>query len=383
MAERQPSKLHVAGSNPVSRSTDFRGDDPGRCLADASARLRAALTRTVRFDPALAATAEALSAAYRSGAGANATGPTDVADAADVGDERGHVHDGPTAAAYAATRMPATFTAIGRALTEGARALPGFAPRTLLDAGAGTAAATWSAMAVWPGIDATTLVEREPAMADLGRRLAAAHPRMAAAMTWCVEPLEAVALAPADLVIAAYVLGEIRGADRVATIGKLWDATATALVLVEPGSRAGFARILAARVALIEAGASIVAPCPGNVPCPVREPEWCHFLARLDRSPLHRRAKRAERSWEDEPYSYVVAVRSESAPAGPPEPAARVVLGRPRRRPGAIELRVCADGTIERVVRSRRDGAAYRFAADLAWGDRVPPDVRGGPPNRA
>jgi len=100
---------------------------------------------------------------------------------------------------------------------------------------------------------------------------------------------------------------------------------------------------------------------------PVRDPAWCHFLARLDRSSLQRRAKGAERSWEDEPYSYVVASRA------PGRPAPRVVLGRPRHRPGRVELRVCTpDGLVTPIV-SRRHGAAWQAARDAEWGDRVDP----------
>jgi ribosomal protein RSM22 (predicted rRNA methylase) len=96
---------------------------------------------------------------------------------------------------------------------------------------------------------------------------------------------------------------------------------------------------------------------------------WCHFLARLDRSPLHRDAKAATRSWEDEPFSYVAVSRR------PGSPAPRVVLGRPRQRPGMIELRICVDGRIEQRILSRRDGPAWRTARDLAWGDPVPAEV--------
>jgi ribosomal protein RSM22 (predicted rRNA methylase) len=49
------------------------------------------------------------------------------------------------------------------------------------------------------------------------------------------------------------------------------------------------------------------------------------------------------------------------------------VLGRPRRRPGRVELRACLDHErlVEGVI-SRRDGASYGVAKDLAWGDPLP-----------
>jgi ribosomal protein RSM22 (predicted rRNA methylase) len=353
LAERQPSKLHVASSNLVSRSTPSTAS-AGPALSATAARLRSALERTIRVDARVAAASEALSEAYRSGTPAS---------------QAGHVRDPLTAAAYAAARMPATFAALGRALAEAARTAPAFAPVTLLDIGAGTGAATWAAGAIWPSLASLTLVDREPAMVELGRRLATRGGDPLTCATWRVADLATTDLSTADVVTAGYVLGELDEASAGGLVDRAWTATTGILAIIEPGSRAGFGRILAARDRLIRVGAAIIAPCPGNDACPVRDPEWCHFLARLDRSPLQRRAKGASRSWEDEPFSYVVASRV------PADPAPRVVLGRPRQRPGMVELRICVDGRIDQRTLSRRDGPAYRMARDLAWGDRVPDEV--------
>ncbi len=366
MAERQPSKLHVASSNLVSRSISSLADPssaPGpttserrAAIAARSLQLRQSLARTIRAEPALIADAAALSAAYRSGAA-----PTDP---------RGHLHDRATADAYAAARMPATFAACVAAMSATADLIPGFRPATLLDVGAGTGAASWAATSVWPSLDELTLVEREPTAIALGRRLAAAPSDGAmAGATWLEADATTGLSRQADLVIAAYVLGEMDDDAQADLVTRLWAAADGLLVLVEPGSRAGFGRIRAARTALIAAGGSVVAPCPGNDACPIVDPAWCHFLTRLDRSPLQRTSKRAARSWEDEPFSYVAVSRV------PAEAAPRVVLGRPRQRPGVVELRVCRDGRIETRTVSRRDGQAWRTARDLAWGDAVPPDV--------
>lgn len=322
--------------------------------------LRRALSRSVRPEPGLGATAEALSVGYR-------TTPSSP-------DPGGHVRGPRTAAAYAAARMPATFAASGRAMAEAAASLPTFAPRRLLDVGAGSGAAAWAAVRVWPSLDDLVLIDREPAVVDLGRRLAAAAGiRSMATAAWRTEALATSTFADADLVSAAYVLGELSDADRSSLVGRLWDATRGALVLVEPGSRAGYRRLMDARSELISAGGHIAAPCPGSRACPISGADWCHFLVRLERSELHRRVKAATRSWEDEPFAYIVVSRS------PAEAAARVVLGRPRSRPGMVEIRVCAaDGRIHREVVSRREGPRYRAARDVEWGDRVPDTVAAG-----
>jgi ribosomal protein RSM22 (predicted rRNA methylase) len=246
--------------------------------------------------------------------------------------------------------------------------LPGFSPASLLDLGAGPGATSWAATAVWPTIGSVVAVEGRRSALDLGRRLAEDRD-----WTWRLGDVSASRLGAADVVAAGYLLGELDEDERARLVGRAWTATLGVLVLVEPGSRDGFARILAARDRLIAGGARIVAPCPGEAACPIAASRttWCHFLARLDRSPLHRATKRAARSWEDEPFSYVVAAR----PSVVADPRPRVVLGRPRQRPGVVELRVCVDGRIETVVRSRRDGPVYRAARELEWGDAVDPVV--------
>lgn len=343
-------------SDPGPDAVDRRAAIDARSLA-----LRRALGRTVRSSAAVASRAAALSTGYRSGAPGSPSG--------------GYVHDRATAEAYAAARMPATFAAIARAMTATAERAGAFAPTTLLDVGAGTGAAAWAATAAFPSLRALTLVDREPATVELGRRLAHQPPAdpVLGAAEWRTAALDGSADLPrADLVTATYLLGEL-GDDAGATgVERLWAATNGILLLVEPGSRAGFERIRAARASLIAAGGHVVAPCPPDAPCPIAGAVWCHFLARLDRSPLQRGAKAATRSWEDEPFSYVAIARTPPVEAAP---APRVVLGRPRQRPGVIELRICVDGQIERRTLSRRDGPAWRTARDLAWGDAVPAEV--------
>ena len=323
----------------------------------AAIELRRALALSVRSSLALTERANALTATYQLGG----TAP--------------RLDDSAAVDAYAAARMPATFVAAAHAMTAAAELARSFAPTSHLDIGAGTGAAAWAARGVWPSIRAVSLIDREPAVIDLGRRLATASgDAVLASADWRLGRADDPVAAAAELVTAGYVLGELPADAFDAAVDALWAATHGVLVVVEPGSRAGFQRVVAVRDRLIAAGAHVVAPCPGPEPCPVLRTRtaWCHFLARLDRSPLQRRAKTATRSWEDEPFSYVALAR----PAIAADPVPRVVLGRPRRRPGAVELRICADGRIERRILSRRDGPTYHAARDLVWGDPVSPSIR-------
>src|SRR5262245_47421792 len=77
---------------------------------------------------------------------------------AEVRDGRPPIGSESAALAYAATRMPATYAAIGAALAGATEAIPDFAPVTMLDAGAGPGTAAWAASAVWPTIGDALLV---------------------------------------------------------------------------------------------------------------------------------------------------------------------------------------------------------------------------------
>lgn len=258
------------------------------------------------------------------------------------------------AVAYAVWRMPATYSATLGALTALREATPGFEPRTIMDVGAGPGTAAWAATTVFPSIDDVIFVERQAHMRDVGRRLAQHHPVLARAR-WTEELDDA----SADLVVAAYALSEI-GSDAV---DGLWTTARAAVAIVEPGTPRGFETVLAARAQLIAAGAHIAAPCPSHMPCPMADgPRWCHFTARLTRSAQHRALKDASLPYEDEPFSYVTASRSE------PSRAAARLVGRPRFRKRLVRLELCtADGITERTVTPR--DAAYKGARKLRWGD--------------
>jgi ribosomal protein RSM22 (predicted rRNA methylase) len=168
-------------------------------------------------------------------------------------------------------------------------------------------------------------------------------------------------LAPHDLVIAAYSLGEIQ-ADLIA---RLWAAARVALVVIEPGTPRGTAAIAAMREQLLSMGAHMAAPCPAAMPCPLRDPDWCHFAARVERTSLHRRLKRAELGYEDEKFSYVAVVRE------PVEIFGARVLRHPQHRPGLIELELCtAAGTRHERI-SKRDKDRFRAARKTTWGSRL------------
>lgn len=302
-----------------------------------TAALDALLEGVARSD--LAARARALSAGYRAGAASH--GITGRADAL----------------AYALARGPASFAANAAVLARLAQVMPDFAPATLLDAGAGTGAASWAAQARWPGL-AITMLDANASLRELAQALAQAGGLNAQVLAGDIHAVPG----KADLVVASYVLAELP-LDRIAAIAAdLWEAAGQVLVLVEPGTPAGFARIRAARAALIAAGAHVAAPCTHDNGCPLGDPDWCHFSQRLARSRDHMALKSGTVPFEDERYSYVVVTREKVSHG------ARI-LAPPLQAKPRLTFKLCdADGLRAQFVASR-DKDDYRRARKLGWGD--------------
>jgi ribosomal protein RSM22 (predicted rRNA methylase) len=314
--------------------------------------LREAIDRALggRRPADLAATAAALSQRYRD----------------ERRDGRPHVASDEDALAYIAVRLPATYAAVRASFAAIKQARPDFAPKSALDIGAGPGTALWAAADCWPDLADALLIEASRVFRSCGEALA--REASLPPITWRTADVatDAIDCAPRDLVTLAYALNELTPQVRQPVLQRLWQATADTLVIVEPGTPAGWQRIIAARAQLIAAGAHLVAPCPHVHACPLEPPDWCHFAERVARSRLHRLAKAAELAWEDEKFSYVAVSRKP-----PPATAARVIA-RPRKGSGRVTLKLCrADGSAGEQLFSRRDGTAFKRAWRSDWGSAL------------
>lgn len=260
-------------------------------------------------------------------------------------------------AAYAAYRMPATYAACERALALSSLCFGGRID-SVVDLGGGTGAGAWAAASVFEPSSVRVLDQVDAAL-KCGQRLSSSV-FDARFETWRVGS----AVPPADLVMASFVLSELTETQRDSLVHAMWSSASEAVFLIEPGTPDGHQRILAARAQLVDSGWTIAAPCPQSRECPVRQPDWCHFAARVERSAMHRQIKGGDLSYEDEKFSFVFAVRSGASPSG-----ARV-LRHPGKRKGFVDLTVCdAAGETGRRVVTKKQGDAYKQARDLRWGD--------------
>ncbi len=300
----------------------------------------------------------------------------------------GALKDDAERAAYLAVRVPATFAAVVAALTW-TRESYSDKIRTVLDLGSGPGTALWAALQVFPTIISATAVERDPRLIEIARRLSATAgneaPHEALRGTaWLQGDLTAKiptarnASSPDassaitsssedtwDLVICSYTLNELPEAQRSEFLRQAWARTGKLLVVIEPGTKSGFANILAVRTRLLAQGANIAAPCPNALACPMGGGDWCHFAARVERTAEHRRVKNATLGHEDEKFSYVAFSRSPDVES----PGTRIVR-HPKIFSGYTQLTLCREGEIAATTITRSKKEDWRRLKRLGWGDR-------------
>jgi ribosomal protein RSM22 (predicted rRNA methylase) len=270
------------------------------------------------------------------------------------------------ALAYALTRMPATYAAVTASLNALREIKPDFAPASLLDVGAGPGTATWAAAEAFPSLTGFALLDANSALRALALDLGKDSTRLRKMTYGHGEAGAALADSEAaDLVIASYMIGEISETERKALAALMWAKTRDTLLIIEPGTPAGYGRIIALRRQLIAAGAHVAAPCPHDAECPLLAPDWCHFTQRLPRSRAHKQLKSAELPYEDEKFSYVALTR---APVG--QHPARV-LAQPVVTKIAVTARLCTDRGILNSVTPRRQKPAYQRFRKIDWGDAI------------
>jgi ribosomal protein RSM22 (predicted rRNA methylase) len=276
------------------------------------------------------------------------------------------------ALAYALARMPATYAAVIASLNALCDIRPDFAPASLLDIGAGPGTATWAATEVLPSLKSLTLLDANIALRQLALELGHGSTRLA---DMAYRRGEARALLTeaeaADLVIASYMIGEMDSdAERKSLTALMWEKSRDTLVVVEPGTPAGYARIIALREQLIATGAHVIAPCPHDQRCPLRQPDWCHFTQRLPRLRAHKQVKGAELPFEDERLSYVALSRT------PVRRHVARVLAQPVIGKAEITAKLCTPDGLSVAKVPRRIKADYARARRWRWGDAVTVEIK-------
>jgi ribosomal protein RSM22 (predicted rRNA methylase) len=207
------------------------------------------------------------------------------------------------------------------------------------------------------------MADASPAFLAVAKMLAADLPLR---VSWFAASLHAGTPPRADLVTASYVLAEIEAEKLPPVVEQLWSSTMDTLVLIEPGTPAGFRRIRAAREQLIASGAHVLAPCTHDAPCPIRGSDWCHFSQRLPRSRDHLKVKNAAVPFEDERFSYVAVTRRPVERSN----VARIIAP-PQETKAGVTLLLCTARGLHQAFIARRQRDVFATLRKAKWGDTI------------
>ena len=163
---------------------------------------------------------------------------------------------GPTETlAYVLHALLPSFGVALRVFNEIHAALPAWAPRSMLDFGAGPGAAPWAAREVWPdSLNDYVLVEPSRSMAQVAEHMLADFPGVVTRRS-LAEVARHHRGRTFDLVVASRTLGELTSdRERDGALADLWDVVEPrggVLVLLEEGDRWGFSVLQRGRDALL------------------------------------------------------------------------------------------------------------------------------------
>ena len=247
--------------------------------------------------------------------------------------------------AYLIMRLPATYAVLRKVLSMVE------IPARVLDCGAGPGTSIFALEGM--GVQELTLIEKDHEFIKLGQKLQPASPFQVSWKHASFLHLKE----KADLILFSYSLNEIPQSELHSVITKAYHCTENFLIVIEPGTPAGFQRIHQVRSQLLELGMSIHAPCPHHLKCPLyHAKDWCHFSVRLARTSMHRILKDGVLGYEDEKYSYLIASKTPYSPSG------ERVIRSPIKRKGHTKVSLCsAAGLIEKTVTGK-------MRKSLEWG---------------
>jgi len=257
---------------------------------------------------------------------------------------------------YAATRMPATYGAVSNAL-EHIFALYYKDINNALDIGAGLGAASLALYDLMK-VDHIDLYEKEEAMRSLGKLLNEDKPFSYQEFDLVTDDINN----KYDLVMSSYVLNELSEETRKVAIQKMYQATKDLIIIVDPGTPNGYKIIQEIRSALLAKGMHIIAPCPHEGKCPMSQDDWCHFVARIARSKLHKTLKEADAPYEDEKFSYIALSKNEI------NRCSNRILRHPHIYKGMVQLISCNNEGITKVE-IRKSHPNYKMAKKIKVGD--------------
>jgi len=267
--------------------------------------------------------------------------------------------------AYLIARFPATFGVIQRIFTELDKRMPASGIQSLLDLGAGPGPVMWAASEFLTSLQSIHLVEQDNDLILLGKKLAAhSNAEVVRSAVWQNGDMTSLNITePYDLIVLSYSIGELKQEEMKALIERMWQKASIGLIVIEPGTPLAFQRVKEIRSELLRLGGHLLAPCPHEKACPMEGSNWCHFSQRIERSSFHRQVKEGSLGYEDEKFSYLIAVKQAHST---PE---RRILRHPGKHSGHRTLSLCTKEGLSDVIISKKTPELYKLTRKLEWGD--------------
>jgi ribosomal protein RSM22 (predicted rRNA methylase) len=245
--------------------------------------------------------------------------------------------------------------------------MPSFSPQSFFDIGSGPGTGLWAADAIFSDVKECFTWEIDDEFNHLSQTLTQEHPILKKTIRRKRNLEKDRDFFSADLVLMSYSIGEIASEYWDSIFKELWSKLHHTLVIVEPGTPAGYDRILKIRDILLNQGANLIAPCPHAMACPLSRPDWCHFYARVERSSLHRKIKNAELNYEDEKFSYLVFSKQSME-----QECQSRILRHPQIQKGYVKIVTCdKDRQIKNHTIRKKDKEIYKLVKKLDWGDCI------------
>lgn len=278
-----------------------------------------------------------------------------------------HINNEIDAKVYSVIRYPSTFKAFSDSLEYSLTHLDDIDITSVLDVGAGSAAASLASIYQLDHLNSIDLLEKEQVMIDIGEYLLSRVGTKGVNIKYRKMDItkDDISNYQRDLVLSSYVLNELDNKDILKVVDKMWDSTNKVLLVVEPGTPRGYEIIRMIRDYLISKGGYILSPCPHMDKCPIISPDWCHFSTRVARSKLHKTLKEGDAPYEDEKYTYIAFSKS------PCNRCKNRILRHPQISSGFISLEVCSKDGLKVVKVAKKDKGLFKTARKAKVGDEI------------
>lgn len=259
--------------------------------------------------------------------------------------------------AYLVGRLPLTFSVIKDVLCKTAHLFP--TKVSVTDYGCGPATALFALHEVFDDVTYHGLEEKK-AMLEAAKTLSKALGINAEFTQSDIQKDNPVST---SLALASYVLNELKNPHE---FYKLLLSRHDYILILEPGTPDGYQRINTLRNLALDSSWHILAPCPHECVCPIKNPSWCHFYNRVARSKQLKELKGGQLGYEDEKYCYLFLSKTK-------QPVHHsVLLKEPTVLPFKVELTVCdSDGFIKDKEILKKDKDRFKLAKKLSWGDFI------------